>query len=120
MEGRFHGMLLLSPKCSRPPGKWENTVRTAFPKPFNGLVIPFGAMVEYHPVSAKDIETASVWDNNLAGFFPWIRLQPITKSSTEEVNPDTIIVNCYSIVEQDSATQWIQSYPCRTKLRKQK
>ena len=23
--------------------------------PFNGLVIPFGAMVEYHPVSAKDL-----------------------------------------------------------------
>ena len=22
--------------------------------PFNGLVIPFGAMVEYHPISAKD------------------------------------------------------------------
>ena len=28
--------------------------------------------------------------------------------------------HCYSIVEQDLATQWIQSYPCRTKLRKQK
>ena len=23
--------------------------------PFNGLVIPFGAMVEYHPISAKHI-----------------------------------------------------------------
>ena len=23
--------------------------------PFNGPVIPFGAMVEYHPISAKDI-----------------------------------------------------------------
>ena len=26
-----------------------------FGMPFNGPVIPFGAMVEYHPVSAKDI-----------------------------------------------------------------
>ena len=26
-----------------------------FGKPFNGPVIPFGAMVEYHPISAKDI-----------------------------------------------------------------
>ena len=26
-----------------------------FRMPFNGPVIPFGAMVEYHPISAKDI-----------------------------------------------------------------
>ena len=26
-----------------------------FGKPFNGPVIPFGAMVEYHPISAKDL-----------------------------------------------------------------
>ena len=26
-----------------------------FGMPFNGPVIPFGAMVEYHPISAKDI-----------------------------------------------------------------
>ena len=25
-----------------------------FGMPFNGLVIPFGAMIEYHPISAKD------------------------------------------------------------------
>ena len=26
-----------------------------FGMPFNGPVIPFGAMVEYHPISAKDL-----------------------------------------------------------------
>ena len=26
-----------------------------FGMPFDGLVIPIGAMVEYHPISAKDI-----------------------------------------------------------------
>ena len=26
-----------------------------FRKPFNGPVIPYGAMVEYHPISAKDL-----------------------------------------------------------------
>ena len=26
-----------------------------FGKPYNGPVIPFGAMVEYHPISAKDL-----------------------------------------------------------------
>ena len=35
--------------------------------PFNGPVIPFGAMVEYHPISGKDlIETTSIWSKSLA------------------------------------------------------
>ena len=33
-------------------GKTPNERR--FGMPFNGPVIPFGAMVEYHPISAKD------------------------------------------------------------------
>ena len=44
MEG-FHGMLLLSAKYSG---------FSSLGMPFNGPVIPFGAMVEYHPISAKD------------------------------------------------------------------
>ena len=31
------------------------TLYESFRKPFNGPVIPFGAMVEYHPISAKDL-----------------------------------------------------------------
>ena len=34
-------------------GKTPN--ERGFGMPFNGRVIPFGAMVEYHPISAKDI-----------------------------------------------------------------
>ena len=34
--------------------------------PFNGPVIPFGAMVEHHPVSSKKIETTSIWSKSLA------------------------------------------------------
>ena len=30
-------------------------VKARFGKPFNGSVVPFGAMVEYHPISAKDV-----------------------------------------------------------------
>ena len=38
---------------------------------FNGPVIPFGAMVEYHPISAKDpIETTSIWSKRLAKYIP--------------------------------------------------
>ena len=36
-----------------PDGKTPHERR--FGKPFNGSVIPFGAMVEYHPISAKDM-----------------------------------------------------------------
>ena len=59
-----------------------------FGVPFNGPVIPFGAMVEYHPISAKDqsrihqfaglflgyrpIPTASVWSKSLARYILWI------------------------------------------------
>ena len=33
-----------------------------FGMPLNGPVIPFGAMVEFYPISAKDqSETASIW-----------------------------------------------------------
>ena len=57
MEGRFHGMLHLSAKHSRsrPDGKTPYERRLG--KPFNGPVISFGAMVEYHPISAKDLTT---------------------------------------------------------------
>ena len=30
-------------------------VKARFGQPFNGSVVPFGAMVEYHPISAKDV-----------------------------------------------------------------
>ena len=48
-------MLYLSAKHSRSfisDGKTPYERR--FGVPFNGPVIPFGAMVEYHPVCAKD------------------------------------------------------------------
>ena len=40
-------------------------------KIFNGPVIPFGAMVEYHPISAKrHIETTTIWSKSLARNIP--------------------------------------------------
>ena len=56
MVGGFHGMLLLFAKHSRSLVWRERTpYERRFGMPFNGPVIPFGAMVEYHPISAKDI-----------------------------------------------------------------
>ena len=37
-----------------------------FGMPLNGPLIPFGAMVEYHPISAKDISITSIWSKSLA------------------------------------------------------
>ena len=40
---------------------------------FDGPVIPFGAMVEYHLLCAKRfIETTPVWSESLAWYIPWI------------------------------------------------
>ena len=47
-------MLYLSAKHSRSLDGWENYVRETFWKPFKGPIIPFGSLVEYYPVSAKD------------------------------------------------------------------
>ena len=54
MVGGFYGVLLLSAKhfkisCLMTP------YERRFGLPFNGPEIPFGAMVEYHPISAKDL-----------------------------------------------------------------
>ena len=54
MVVRLYGMLLLSAKCPRLPGRWETPHERRFGEPFKGPIIPFGAMVEYHPSSPKD------------------------------------------------------------------
>ena len=43
-----------SAKHSRYLVSWEYTLRKAVRNAFDGPVVPFGAMVEYHPISAKD------------------------------------------------------------------
>ena len=54
LVGRFHGMLYLSAKCYRSLIWWENPVWETFGEPCKGPIIPFGSLVEYYPVSAKD------------------------------------------------------------------
>ena len=56
MEGGFHGVLLPSAKHSRSPVWWEGTfMKGESDNHSKGRVIPFGALVEYHPISAKDL-----------------------------------------------------------------
>ena len=56
MVGGFYGVLLLSAKHSRSPlSDGKTPYERRFGIPFNGPVIPRGAMVEHHPKSAKDL-----------------------------------------------------------------
>ena len=47
-------------------------MRDVFGKPFKGPIIPFGSLVEYHPITAKD-HHPSIWKESLTWIVPWIR-----------------------------------------------
>ena len=41
---------------------------------FKGPIIPFGSLVEYYPISAKDqLKNPSFWKESLTWIIPWIR-----------------------------------------------
>ena len=49
---------MVSAKCPRPPGRWENTpYGRRFAEPLKGPRTLYGAMVENHPISAKHQST---------------------------------------------------------------
>ena len=52
--GWFCGMLLFCARCPRPLADGKTPYERRPGEPFEGPVIPCGAMVEYHPISAKD------------------------------------------------------------------
>ena len=45
-------LLFMKPVCNSNPRGWNSFRR--FGESFKGLVFPFGAMIQYHPISAKD------------------------------------------------------------------
>ena len=75
MVGGFHRVLLLSAKHSRSLVCGKTPDEARFGIPFHGPVIPFGAMVEYHPISAKDTSRLHQCGPKVSpGIFPWICL----------------------------------------------
>ena len=47
-------------------------MKDVFGQPFKGPIIPFGLLVEYHPVTAKDlVKNPSIWKESLT----WIVLR---------------------------------------------
>ena len=68
MVGGFCGMLLRDSQDLLSDEKTPYERR--FGMPFHGQVIPFGAMVEYHPISAKDLSRLQQFGPNvLPGIF---------------------------------------------------
>ena len=71
--------------------------------PFNGPVIPFGAMVEYHPISAKDISRLhQCGPKVLPGFFfgyVIVSRCPVEKSGTET----SMIADIEELEEKDAS-----------------
>ena len=66
-------MLLLSAKIQDPSSDGKTSYERRFGVPFNGPVIPFGAMAECHPVSARDLSSLHHFAPKvLPVFFPWI------------------------------------------------
>ena len=46
-----------------------------FGQPFKGLIIPFGSLVEYYPISAKrPVKNPSIWIESLTWIVPRIRM----------------------------------------------
>ena len=45
-----------------------------FGQPFKGPIIPFGSLVEYHPITAKDQSRISIWKESLTWIVPRIRI----------------------------------------------
>ena len=46
-----------------------------FGQPFNGPIIQFGSLVEYHPITAKDpSKNPSIWKESLTWIVPRIRI----------------------------------------------
>ena len=55
LVGRFYGMLHLSAKRHRPElSDGKTPYERRFGQPFKGPIIPFGSLVEYHLIAAKD------------------------------------------------------------------
>ena len=62
--GRSYGVLLLSAKCPRPPGRWENSVWKTIWRTIRRTLILCGAMVENYPISERtSIKTSSSWQD---------------------------------------------------------
>ena len=83
-------MPLLYAKRPRPlDGKTPHERR--FGVPLDGPVIPYGAMVEYHPFSQKDISrTTSIWSYSLARCIPRLCLVCGVEAGKETLWPQTL------------------------------
>ena len=45
---------MLSAQCPRPPAERQTPLQRRFGGPLKGPIVPFGAVVENHPISVRD------------------------------------------------------------------
>ena len=82
MVGEFHGVLPRNSQDLLSDGK--TPFERQFGMPFNGPVMPFGAMVEYHPISSMDISRSHQFGPKvLPGIFLGYVLYAGRESGTE-------------------------------------
>ena len=70
----FCGMLLLSAKCPRPPGRLENTTLKTIGESLKGPTIPFGAMGSIFSYFCERSRVHQFGNNVLPSFFPGYEL----------------------------------------------
>ena len=69
MVGGFHGMLLPSSKNQDKLSVGKTLYKRRFGEIFKGPIIPFGSLVEYYPISAKDQSRIRKQKKVLPGLF---------------------------------------------------
>ena len=51
---------------------WKTPYERRFGKPFEGPIIPFGSLVEYYPISAKDQSRIHQFGKKVTCIVPWV------------------------------------------------
>ena len=74
LVGRFHVMSHVSAKRHRSLIWWEDAYERRFGQSFKGPIIPFGSLVECHPINCEGpVKNPSIWKESLTWFVRRIR-----------------------------------------------
>ena len=109
-------MLLLSAKYARPRGRWKTLDERRFGEPFKGLTIPFGSMVEYHPVSARELSRLHQFGPKvMPGKFLGYALYPV-----RIWKGDMLVADIEELEQMDASEIYTKKTQEREKERKEK
>ena len=128
MLGWFCGMLLLPAKCPRPLGRWENSLwKTLWRTIQRASTSLCSSGCISSDFNGGSIKTSSIWQESTSWYFSWVWIDRGTNLERRYsdcgfgrfVKVGRIRnfrrINEKEVVVLDLASQWIQSYPCKTK-----